>query len=122
MNGDPNAGGGPVAIGPLASSPPACPDVPVDPVTDEPSAAPGMPAARDCQSAVVDGVADIELFDLDAQTWRRLPHFDAGTRYSVADPTRYVDPTTGTVLIRYVNDMSDQVGFQVDVALTGTVE
>jgi hypothetical protein len=33
-----------------------------------------------------------------------------------------VDPTTGTVLIRYVNDRSDQVGFQVDVALTGTVE
>ena len=45
-----------------------------------------------------------------------------GRAYSVADPARYVDPTTGTVLIRYVNDRSDQVGFQVDVALTGTVE
>jgi hypothetical protein len=51
-----------------------------------------------------------------------LPHFTAGTRYAVAEPARYVDPTSGTVLIRYVNERSDQVGVQVDVALTGTVE
>ena len=118
MNGDPSATGGTVPVEPLASNPPACPDVPIDPATGKPSAAP----PKDCQSAFVDGVADVELFDLDAQTWRRLPHFTTGTRNSVAEPARYVDPTTGTVLIRYVNDRSDQVGFQVDVALTGTVE
>ena len=118
MNGDPNAGGVPVAVQPLASNPPPCPDTPLDPVTGNPS----VPPAKDCQSAFADGVADVELFELDAQTWRRLPHFTTGTRYAVADPARYVDPTTGTVLVRYVNDRSDQVGFQVDVALTGSVE
>ncbi len=57
-----------------------------------------------------------------AQTWKRLPHLASGTRYTVTDPARYVDPTTGTVLVRFVNDRADQVGFQVDVAVTGTVE
>jgi hypothetical protein len=32
-----------------------------------------------------------------------------------------VDPTTGTLLVRYVNDRQDQVGFSVSVAIEGTV-
>jgi hypothetical protein len=124
VNGDPNAGGGPVGIEPLESAPPPCANAPLDPATGKPAVPAGqaMPPSRDCQAVVADGIADVEVFDLDAQTWRRLPHPSAGTRYSVADPTRYVDSTTGTVLIRYINDRTDQVGFQVDVALTGTVE
>ncbi|MFL5644699.1 MAG: hypothetical protein ACJ78L_05070 [Chloroflexota bacterium] len=118
MNGDPSGGAEPVAIEPLASNPPACPDLPVDPATGVSSA----PPSKECQSFLNDGLAEVELFDLEGQAWRRLPHFTAGTRYAVGDPARYVDPTSGTVLIRYINDRSDQVGVQVDVALTGTVE
>ena len=47
--------------------------------------------------------------------WVRLPHLAAGVRYAVADPARYVDPTTGTVLVRFVNDRSDGVGFSFDL-------
>ena len=39
----------------------------------------------------------------------------------LADPARYVDPASGTVLVRYVNDRQDNVGFSVDFSITGTV-
>jgi len=70
----------------------------------------------------VDGTAAAELFDLAAQAWRRLPHLSVGTRYSVTGAGRFVAPTSRAVLIRFLNDRLDQVGFQVDIALTGTVE
>jgi hypothetical protein len=44
-----------------------------------------------------------------------------GQTYDLADPTRYVDPATGTLLVRYVNDNQDQVGFFVSVAIEGTI-
>ncbi len=40
----------------------------------------------------------------------------------VAEPARYVDPATGTVLIRLVNDNSDGVGFSLDLSITGDVK
>ncbi len=119
MNGgDPSIGGATVPVQPVASIPPPCPDTSVS----QPSAQPAGSPRNDCGQLFQDGLAEVEVFDLGAQTWQRLPHLSGGTRYAVADPSRYVDPTSGTVLIRYVNDRADQVGFQVDVALTGTVE
>ena len=52
-------------------------------------------------------------------TWVRLPHLAGGARYAVAEPARYVDPTTGTVLVRFVNDRSDGVGFSFDLSIDG---
>jgi hypothetical protein len=45
-----------------------------------------------------------------------------GLRYAIAQPDHYVDPATGTVLVRFVNDRSDSVGFMLDIALTGNVK
>jgi hypothetical protein len=104
--GDPGGGGDPTVVKPLPSIPPACP----------------QPPTPDCGPPSFDGVPEVELFDVDQQAWRRLPHLAGGNRVAVAEPQRYVDPTSGTVLVRYVNDRSDGVGFQVDIALTGTVE
>jgi hypothetical protein len=56
-----------------------------------------------------------------AGSWHRLPHPVQGQTYDLADPTRYVDPATGTLLVRYVNDNQDQVGFFVSVAIEGTI-
>jgi hypothetical protein len=64
----------------------------------------------------------VELYDLDAAAWRRLPHLTGGSRYAIQDPARYVDPATGTVLLRFVNDRSDGIGFSVDLTIEGTVE
>ncbi len=74
-----------------------------------------------CVQPVRDGIPETELFDLTTSTWVRLPHLTPGPRYSIAEPARYVDPTSGTVLIRFVNDQSDGVGFSATVAIRGTV-
>ena len=68
------------------------------------------------------GCPETELFDLTTSTWVRLPHLGPGTHVSVADPTRYVDPASGTVMVRFVNDVNEQVGFNVLLAIGGTVE
>jgi len=93
------------SVEPLASIPPRCPN----------------PPTAGCAPAVLDGLPEVEVFDVAAQEWRRLPHLSPGPRYGLADPSRYVDPSSGTVLVRYVNDRQDNVGFSVDVSITGTV-
>ena len=62
-----------------------------------------------------DGMPEVELFDSTGGHWHRLPHLDAGPDRTMSPtPARYVDPTTGTVLVRFVNDRQDQVGSSVD--------
>ena len=92
----------PTPIEPLPSIPPPCEE-------DEPCAMP------------VDGIPEVELLDLTSQTWRRLPHLNQGTRVSIADPARYVDPASGTVVLRFVNDVLEDVGVQADLTITGTI-
>jgi len=92
-------------VEPLASIPPRCPN----------------PPTPDCAPAVLDGLPEVEVFDVAGQEWKRLPHLSPGPRYGLTDPARYVDPSSGTVLIRYVNDRQDNVGFSVDISITGTV-
>jgi hypothetical protein len=89
---------------------------------DEIPAACTAQAVEGCVQPVLDGIPETELFDLTTSKWVRLPHLSPGPRYKVAEPTRYVDPTSGTVLIRFVNDQSDGVGFTATVAIRGTVK
>ena len=98
--------GEPVPVRPLDRIPVACTDL----------------VKEDCEEAVVDGMPEVELFDLTTSTWVRLPHLAQGSRVSVADPARYVDPTSGTVMVRYVNDLNEQVGFSALLSIRGTVQ
>ena len=98
----------------------AIPATPVEPLPSIPPRCPNPPTA-DCGPAVVDGLPEVEVFDVTGQDWKRLPHLLPGPRYSLRDPVRYVDPSSGTVLVRYVNDRQDNVGFSVDMSITGTV-
>ncbi len=93
-------------VSPLPSIPPMCP----------------QPPTPDCGPLTFDGVPEVEVFDIDAQAWRRLPHLSGGNRVAVADAQHYIDPTSGTLLVRFVNDRADGVGFQVDISMSGTVE
>jgi len=97
----------PKLIEPLPAIPPAC-----DATTDG------------CQAGGknFDGLPEVEVYDLTVAEWKRLPHLDSGSRYAVAEPGRYVDPATGTVLIRLVNENNDSVGFSLDLSITGEVE
>jgi hypothetical protein len=76
-----------------------------------------------CQPARQDFLPEVELFDRTGEgAWVRLPRLDAEIAYSVADPGRYVDPTTGQVLVRFVNEnLQGGVGFEFQLALTGEV-
>jgi hypothetical protein len=105
FGGDPGAAGETSPVVPLDAIPVPC----------------SVKLVEGCAQPVLDGIAETELFDLTTSAWVRLPHLSPGPRYSVADPGRYVDPTSGTVLIRFVNDQSDNVGFSVNVSIRGTV-
>ncbi len=96
----------PTPIEPLPTIPPRCPN----------------PPTPDCAPLFADGLPEVELFDVMRQQWKRLPHLAGGARYALADAADYVDPTTGAVLVRYINDRMDGVGFSVDVAISGTVK
>jgi hypothetical protein len=104
--GDPGFVVDPKLIEPLAEIPPPC---------DEQLDA--------CQPQKnLDGLPEVELYDLDAAAWRRLPHLEGGSRYAIAEPGHYVDPATGTVLLRLVNENTDGVGFSIDLAITGDLK
>ena len=68
-----------------------------------------------------DGTPDIELFDRTTSAYVRLPHV-SGQAIAVDHPERYVDPATGTVLVRLVNSRADGVGFQFFVRIEGDVQ
>ena len=96
----------PEPIKPLASIPPTC-----------------VPSATDpCKPAVFDNLAEVELFDVQKGTWMRMPRFQSGSQYAVDSPASYVDPTSGTVLVRFINDATDGVGFSVDLSISGDIE
>ena len=81
----------------------------------------GEQPTQGCQMPVFDGLPEVELFDLTASEWKRFPHLLGGSRYAIAEPERYVDPGTGTVLIRLINQNTDVTGFQMDMSITGDV-
>ena len=96
----------PTEVEPLPEVPPRCPN----------------PPTPECGPLVADGLPEVEVYDVVNGEWKRLPHLSPGIRYAVKDPANYVDPTTGTVLVRYVNDRLEGVGFSVDLSITGAVE
>ncbi len=99
---------------------------PVEPLDEVPPPSCDPALENDCEPpepGQFDGMPDIDVFDLTGEgEWRRLPHLDPGQRYELADPDRYVEPTTGTILLRFVNENQEGVGFSFGVELTGDVQ
>ncbi len=69
-----------------------------------------------------DGTPFVELFDRQAGAWMRFAHFSGSTSVSIADPARYVDPTSGTVLVRFRASDQNGSGFSFQVQLEGKVQ
>jgi len=101
-------GGGGVVIAPLP---------PQQPCPSDSCAAPSSDP-----NAQFDGLPETEVLDRTTGEWLRLPHLNGGNVYELKEPTRYVDPATGTIQIRFVNDRVDSVGISFNVALEGKVE
>jgi hypothetical protein len=94
-----------------------------EPDCAKPPKAPDLcdPATQDC-SQFINPVPEIELFDTTGGgRWLRLPAFTSGNAYEIQDPRRYVDPASGTVLVRFVNDKNEGMGFGFQVRIDGTV-
>jgi hypothetical protein len=92
----------------------------VEPLDDVPVICGDRPA-EGCVLPAVDGLPEMELYDLTDGTWKRFAHVQAGTRIAIADPARYVDSGTGTVLIRLINEGVEGVGFGLNLSITGDV-
>jgi hypothetical protein len=69
-----------------------------------------------------DGLPEVEVFDrTGAGTWHRLPHLNQGTTYDLVGAAKYVDPKTGAVLVRFVNERQDPVSVFLGLSIQGTV-
>ena len=71
-----------------------------------------------------DFMPEIEVFDRTGDgAWLRLPRLTADAGYTLANPSRYVDPATGQMLIRFINESPElTTGFGFNLALEGAVE
>ncbi|MBA2701956.1 MAG: hypothetical protein H0U58_09680, partial [Chloroflexi bacterium] len=94
----------PTMVKPLDSTKPSCEDAP-----------------GGCQGNV-DGLPEVEFYDQTSSAWRQLPHLGSGIQYALEEPQRYVDGASGTVRVRFVNDRSEGVGFQLNLAITGDLK
>ncbi|MEO8273103.1 MAG: hypothetical protein ABI620_03470 [Chloroflexota bacterium] len=79
---------------------------------------------KGCEPRRLDFLPELEVFDRTGDgAWVRLPRLTADASYTLADPARYVDPSTGQVLVRFVNENPDgSAQFSFQLALVGDVE
>ena len=110
-------GGKPIAPSSAESPPPPAPA----PATPEPSCGFDKCDPGGFPDANFDGLPEVEVFRLSDNIWQRLPHMTSGQTYELADPADYVDPSTGTIQVRFVNDRQDSVGLTFSVSLEGTI-
>jgi hypothetical protein len=68
-----------------------------------------------------DGLPDIEVLDVRTGTWVEFAHMAQNTPYELANPTRWVDPASGELQVRFVNEGQSQISFQFPVRLEGNV-
>lgn len=99
------------SVEPLASIPPTCTNA----NRTEP---PG------CLGPRQDFLPELEIFDrTGAGRWVRVPRLAMEATYAIDDPARYVDPGSGQVLVRFVNDNPDSsLGFGFGVSIQGEVK
>jgi hypothetical protein len=107
--------------------PDACLPADEAPPAGAPAASPIIRLPDDCPKPLppeqFDGLPEVEVFDRrGAGSWHRLPHFAMSQVYDLANPGRYVDPNTGVVLVRLVNERQDQVNGILAMSIEGTVK
>lgn len=68
-----------------------------------------------------DGLPDVEVLDIRTSTWVQFAHMAQGRAYQLPDAARWVDPASGEIQLRFVNERQDQIGFQLPIAITGVI-
>ena len=68
-----------------------------------------------------DGLPDIEVLDVKTGEWVQFAHPVQNSAYELVDATRWVDPSSGEIQVRFVNERQDQVSFQFPIRIEGTI-
>jgi hypothetical protein len=68
-----------------------------------------------------DGLPELEVLDLRTGEWVQFAHLLQNAAYELADAPRWVDPASGELQARFVNERQEQVYFQFAVRIEGTV-
>ncbi|HKF85741.1 MAG TPA: hypothetical protein VKB30_08140, partial [Candidatus Limnocylindrales bacterium] len=50
-----------------------------------------------------DGIPDLEVLDVQTGEWVQLEHLSTGRPYELPEPSRWVDPASGEIQVRFVN-------------------
>jgi hypothetical protein len=69
-----------------------------------------------------DGLPDIEVQDVKTGAWVQFKHMNQGTAYELPDPARWLDPSTGELQVKFVNERQDQISFLFPVRIEGSVQ
>lgn len=111
FGGEPGVGTGPaIPIEPAGEGgpdPTSEPDEPCDPNTEDCFGKQQLP--------------EVAVRDRTDGSWRMLPRLAANTTYELAEPARYVDPTTGTLQVRFASDRQGGASFSFHVRIEGEV-
>jgi hypothetical protein len=73
-------------------------------------------------SRVQDGLPELDVFDVKAGAWVQFAHLSLGQSYRLPDASRWLDPATGDLRVRFVNERTDQVYFQFRAVVSGSVQ
>ncbi|OGO58371.1 MAG: hypothetical protein A2V85_13030 [Chloroflexi bacterium RBG_16_72_14] len=68
-----------------------------------------------------DGLPDIEVLDVRTGEWVQFAHMQQGAAYELADAGRWVDPASGEVQVRFVNERQEGIGFQFPISISGVI-
>jgi hypothetical protein len=78
------------------------------------------PAAEGCVLPQ-DALPDIEVLDVKTGAWVQFQHLTGSRPYELSDAARWVDPTSGEIQVRFVNERPDPLYFQFLISVTGAV-
>ena len=65
---------------------------------------------------------DIEVLDVRTGQWVQFAHMAGGQAYELENAARWVNPASGQVQVKFVNEKQDGIGFQFQLQITGTVK
>jgi hypothetical protein len=68
-----------------------------------------------------DGLPDIDVLDVRTGDWVQFAHLQQGIAYELADAGRWVDPASGEVQVRFVNERQEGIGFQFPISISGVI-
>jgi hypothetical protein len=121
VDGMPNPGGGVEPALP-AGEPAATPAPSAASGASGTSAPAGPVNAVPAPVAIDPNLPGVEIFDREAGAWREVQGLVSGKVLEIREPGRFVDPASGTILVRLTNARQDAVSLQLAVQLEGTME